>query len=334
MRDAFNNEQASFFYEKNHRLFERLIQEVRFVLINRIEEWDIKLADIVERVKSRESFLEKIARKQYSDLHQVTDFGGVRVVCLFEPDVSQVAAIVNNSFDIDEVVDKIEDLGDDRMGYQGLHFLVRFGANYSGARYDELRGLRCEVQIRTVLQDAWAQISHHLAYKSEASIPRPLQRSINRVSTLLEIAQETFDRVRGLRREYVEEVEAARERESGFLCQPIDHETLLVYTRWKFPDLDVKTSLQEILLADLDRARFRTLQDIDLAVTSASDAVQSYQRENPELFKSGTDYLTKSLGFVDHGFRMKHGFSRKTRDAFDRHADKVVHPTVRGEKEG
>jgi len=312
------------FYAERKPFFDKLVEEVRFVLEAKVEKSGVKLVGIDGRVKPLESFLEKITRKQYKDPHQVSDLAGVRVVCLYEPDLARVANIVAGVFDIDESIDKSELLGVDRMGYQGQHCIVRLEAGYAGPRYDDIRGLPCEIQIRTVLQDAWAQISHHLAYKTEASIPHTLRRAINNVSSLLEVAQEIFDRVRDLRTAYVEEVEAKKGTESDFLLQPIDHETLAAYTKWKFPALPVNTWLQEVLLADLDRTRFETLADIDKAMVSASESVRSYQRENPDWFKFGTDYLTKSLGFVDAGFRKKHGFAERTKDAFKRYADKVI----------
>ena len=98
---------------------------------------------------------------------------------------------------------------------------------------------------------------------------------------------------------------------------------MAAYTKWKFPNLSVRPELQEILLADLDRARFNSLKDIDSAVEAASDAVKCYEAENQDLFQFGTDFITKSLGFVDAAFRQKHGFGERTRKAFERYADKV-----------
>jgi hypothetical protein len=48
------------------------------------------------------------------------------------------------------------------------------------------------VQVRTVLQHAWASISHALQYKQEDDIPRALRRRLARISALLEVADEEF----------------------------------------------------------------------------------------------------------------------------------------------
>lgn len=314
--------QVEGYYDRFRPLFVQVADEVQFALCSTLNRSGIKVAKIEKRVKKRDSFLEKLSRKDYDDPAKITDFAGVRVVCLFGSDLSRVASSVVEKFEVHEEIDKLELLADDKMGYQGRHFVVRFGGRYSGSRYDEIRELPCEIQVRTVLQDAWAQISHYLAYKSEASVPRPLLRSINNLSSLLEVAQESFDRVRDLRQSYIEKVELRKEEGVEFLGQPIDHETLAAYTRWRFPDLPVNALLQEKLLEDLDKSRFKTLADIDNAVNRAAEAVHCYAQENPVVFKTGTDYLTKSLGFVDLSFRNKHGFATRTRSAFTQYADK------------
>jgi putative GTP pyrophosphokinase len=298
--------------------YQGLVDEMIFALKKELGERDVTGAEVVGRAKETESFLEKCQRKEYEDpLAQVTDLAGVRVVCQFTVDVNKASALVDELFTVREKVDKTDELGTDKMGYQGVHYIVELGDRYSGARYDELKDLCAEIQIRTILQDAWAHISHSLAYKSEASIPRAELRELNRVASLLEIAQNIFDRSSTTRREYSAKV-ASVQGTDAFLEQPIDRETVSAYTQWKYPNLPIKHEVQELLIRDLDHSRYRTLSDIDRAVSAARKAVEAYQKEAPQLFQAGTDYITKSLGFVDQLFREKHGFARRTRHAFEK----------------
>jgi putative GTP pyrophosphokinase len=64
----------------------------------------------------------------------------------------------------------------------------------------------------------------------------------------------------------------------------------------------VKENLQELLIKDLDHSRFGRLKDIDDVVVRATDAIEAYRKEAPDLFTFGTDYITKSIGFVDEQF--------------------------------
>ncbi len=59
--------------------------------------------------------------------------------------------------------------------------------------YRGLEDLKAEIQIRTVLMHAWADIEHKLAYKAKEQIPEQFRRKLCQLSALLEIADEQFD---------------------------------------------------------------------------------------------------------------------------------------------
>jgi hypothetical protein len=100
----------------------------------------------------------------------------------------------------------------------------------------------------------------------------------------------------------------------------ITWESLADLTRRLYPLLPVDEFWQTRLLADLDTDSFRSIADIERAHDRARYAVLAYAREAPSLFRSGTDYLTKSLGFVDLCFRARHNWSRPTGGAFQKYA--------------
>ena len=310
-------------YSELRPSFERLVKEVMFAINGELNANKILNTTVTSRVKSFSSLRYKLIRKKYNDpFAEIFDFAGIRIVCRYSQEIDRIKLLLLDLFEFIEEVDKTTDLGTESMGYHGLHVVVRLGNRYSGTRYNGLQDLVFEVQIRTVLQDAWALISHQLAYKSDLSIPMRLKRNLNNVSSLLEIAQYIFDDMHDRQQQYVEEIKN-RLDSPRFLEQPIDSETLTAYTKWKFPDLEVNQVIQELLLADLDHDYFKTLRDIDMSVNAASNAVFAYSRENPNWFKYGTDYITKSLGFTNEAFRAKHNFGKKTREAFLRHMDKV-----------
>lgn len=299
--------------------FEDLIREIEFALRSQLSAISPS-ARVTSRVKDLDSLLGKIRRKSYANpLKEITDLAGVRVVCQFSSEVATAETLVKQTFDVIETVAKAEKLKSDRMGYQATHFIVRLPASSKGPRYDELKDFVCEIQVKTILQDAWAQIDHLLMYKSKESIPERERRELNNVSALLEIAQSIFDRTKETREAYTREVEGKFQRPAEFIDQSIDRETLGAYTRHRFPNLPIDTRVQEILLGDLDRSQYKTLQDVENAIVAAADAVAAYQREAPDLFKAGTDYITKSLGFADDKFRSRHGFASRTRQAFVKH---------------
>lgn len=154
------------------RDYEQLCAEVEYILRKRIADRGIETSSITSRAKTLNSFLEKLQRKHYeSPFEQLTDLAGARVVCLYRSDIAKVADIIRAEFVVAEDVDKLDELGVDQFGYGARHFIVRLGKTSSGARYDDLKNLPCEVQIRTVVQDAWAIIQHHMVYKRESQVP-------------------------------------------------------------------------------------------------------------------------------------------------------------------
>jgi putative GTP pyrophosphokinase len=319
MSEVDDIEAARAEYAQVKPLYERLAQEIRHILETKLADVGLTPVSITARPKAIESFAAKITRKRYtSPLSEMTDLAGARVVCAYESELAKVAEVVEANFDVRERIDKARDLGVDRMGYNGKAFVVTLGTRYARGRYENITSLTCEIQVRTILQDAWAIIDPQLVYKNEESTPDRLRRDLNNVASLLEIAQGIFDSVKEKRAAYVTEIQQKKDDPAAFLAQPLDFDTLIAYTRWKFPNQDVSEKLTQTLLRDINRQDYPTLEQLNAVVDRARVAVAAYQKENPDWFKTGTDFLTKSLGFVDSKFRAKHGFAPRTRAAFNR----------------
>lgn len=150
------------------------------------------------RTKTVESFLEKLARpgKAYSDpLRQITDLVGLRIILYYPSDVDEVSAIWRDQFSVDESssVDKRAELASDQFGYSSVHLVCRLSeGRRTLAEWSPFESTCCEVQVRTVLQHAWASISHALQYKHESDVPAQFKRRLNRLAGLLELADAEF----------------------------------------------------------------------------------------------------------------------------------------------
>lgn len=142
---------------------------------------DIQIHSITRRAKTRESFAAKIRRpdKGYSQLSDVTDLAGVRVTTYFVEDVDHVSRALHDAFAIDQQqsIDRRKFEDPSRFGYSSLHYVARFGGSRAelpeNRRFSELT---FEIQIRSILQHAWAEIEHDLGYKSAGQIPAPIRR--------------------------------------------------------------------------------------------------------------------------------------------------------------
>ncbi|GGK14142.1 GTP pyrophosphokinase [Deinococcus malanensis] len=162
----------------------------------------LKIHHLTARVKRPASLADKLRRKpgRYRVLEDLTDLVGVRVITYFESDVAVVSRLLEDHFEVDwaNSVDKGKVHDPDRFGYMGVHYVLRVPPGPGAV----LPGLRFEVQIRSILQHAWAEIEHDLGYKNREAVPREVRRRFNRLSGLLEMADEEFMALHRLSRDY------------------------------------------------------------------------------------------------------------------------------------
>lgn len=263
---------------------ERLCDEVKHILTTNLKNAKIEYAHIENRAKTLSSFCEKIRRKSckkpFSD---ITDFAGVRVVYLYLSDRDKIEAIIEKEFDILEKVNKVNDEDVERFGYGALHYVAKIKKKHRGARYDDLKTLACEIQVRTILQDAWAIVAHHLSYKQESDIPKELRRRLSALSGLFETADDQFENIRLARNQYQDKVKEDISSKKGIsLEHEINLDNLTAYLNWKFPDRESSgTDLTAELLSELQEYDYGRLVDIDKVVDKTKAAVLKYEKDKP-----------------------------------------------------
>jgi putative GTP pyrophosphokinase len=268
--------------------YEKLCAEVAYILNRELNKAEIEFSTITYRAKSLNSFLEKIQRKSYADpLKEITDFAGVRVVCLYHDDLERLERVIGEYFELVEKIDKLTDRKADQFGYGAIHFVVRLGENASGARYDDLKSLVCEIQTRTVLQDAWAIIDQHLVYKNESNIPTVLRSRLNLLAGNFRRADEEFSSIRAEREDYLREVTDSETDSAQFLENELNLDSFVRYAHWKFPELAIGTNVLDIpfYLKPLTEMKLRTLRELDAIIERASRVYRLY------LEKNGRDFL-------------------------------------------
>jgi putative GTP pyrophosphokinase len=204
-------------YRDSRAGFEAFCDETQRLVERLLEDGGIDVAQIESRTKTVDSFAEKVRRKsgKYADpLAEITDLAALRVIAYFPADVERIGALLEQHFDVDWPNSHRQDAEalSDRFGYRSDHYVVRLSTERTGlpeyARYD---GMRAEIQVRTVMQHAWAAVDHQLRYKNASQLPPELQRRLSKLSALLEVADEQFAALRSeadaMEATYVEEVQ-------------------------------------------------------------------------------------------------------------------------------
>lgn len=256
--------------------FEQLCTEVEYILKKKVSTVSIETSFLGSRAKTLNSFLEKLNRKDYVDpFNQLDDLAGVRVVCLYSSDIPKVIEIIRNEFEIVEEIDKRDELETNKFGYIGNHFIIRLGSNYSGARYDDLRDLRCEIQIRTVVQDAWSIIQHHMVYKKESQVPSSLIRKLNGLAGLFETVDDQFELIRMQRDMYLDSVRESKNAPGDFLENELNYDSLVEFMQWKYGNISDEDA-QEIFSPILDALNdigVTKLKEIEILLKNKEDFV-------------------------------------------------------------
>jgi ppGpp synthetase/RelA/SpoT-type nucleotidyltranferase/Tfp pilus assembly protein PilF len=154
------------------------------------------------RAKAPPSFAEKILRKrnQYTDpLNDMTDLCGARVITHTAAEVQQVAEFIEQRFviDWDNSEDASSRMQTSEFGYRSVHYIVSIDPEQFPDEEipEELIGLKAEIQVRTILEHAWADIGHDVTYKSPFKIPEHFKRRIAAQAATLEAADREFGRI-------------------------------------------------------------------------------------------------------------------------------------------
>lgn len=204
-------------YARRLQTFDALRVEIHDRLAACLDREAIALSQIESRTKSVRSFAEKITSKgKYADpLEEITDLAGLRVIVYYPDDVRAVGAVIDRELTVDWENSNRSGHDDppDRFGYRSDHYIVSLPAS------ERFAGLRAEIQVRTVMQHAWAAVDHEIRYKA-ADLPRDLSRRLFRLSALLELADEQFAGLQLASRE--RSAEYARALEHGDLAVAVD----------------------------------------------------------------------------------------------------------------
>lgn len=205
-------------YLKKHAFFEDLATVVKRILEESLRRAAIPFSSVEARAKDPASFGKKAAtpsdkdptRPKYAEpMRQITDMAGVRVIAYFPNTVREIDGVLMREFRVMERSDKgAELIEDDRFGYLSVHYLVKLSeARSQLPEYESFADAIAEVQVRTILQHAWAEIEHDIQYKSTSVIPTEIRRRFMSLAGLLEIADREFQAIQNADKKLTQEAQ-------------------------------------------------------------------------------------------------------------------------------
>jgi ppGpp synthetase/RelA/SpoT-type nucleotidyltranferase len=269
-------------YARVRSNFQEFAFVIRSVLRDAIERKQLKVHSVEARAKSLESFGEKSmtpsetdpsAPKYEDPIKDMTDLAAVRAITFFPRTVGEVDACIREEFSVIEQVDHTQLLQqEDRLGYQSVHYLIQLtGRRTSLPEYQRFAGLTAEIQVRTVLQHAWAEIEHDIQYKSAVTIPTEIKRRFMSLAGLLEIADREFQAIQDSDASMREDARASL-RKGDFANVEITPDALRAYLDKKYgPDDRMSHYNYDWNARLLRRLGFTDFRQVDECISAFDD---------------------------------------------------------------
>lgn len=289
-------------------VYEQMVKVIPEKLKEFFSEAGIIVAAVEHRVKKENSLAGKLQLKgsKYNSVHDVTDIVGIRVITFYTDDVDKVASVLERLFEIDweNSIDKRKAHEIDSFGYLSLHYICRMPeSTYNDPKQPELNQIRFEVQMRTVLQHAWANMNHDTGYKSGVEIPKVYKRNLSRLAGMLELVDDEFSRIRHELADYRRQVQSLVA--SGNLSEVLlDGDSFQSYLQiGPFDALTRRIAsinqaeIQQVNLSPFlrlfENMGFKTLGDIDALVKNYFEA--AYQIACFQIGLTDIDILSSSV---------------------------------------
>jgi ppGpp synthetase/RelA/SpoT-type nucleotidyltranferase len=185
-------------YRSNHDLYVKAAAEAKKQVEDALAGQSLNIHLIEARAKDPDSVAEKVERQKYGRPSQrFDDLIGVRIITLFDHSVSDVAKRLRPRFNVDNnrSSDKTANLTLRQVGYRSHHLVVRTRNPGLAPVGDILRATFIEIQIRSVISHAWAEIEHSLRYKIGEGIPPELARRFDALAGTLELVDREFSAI-------------------------------------------------------------------------------------------------------------------------------------------
>lgn len=297
----------------SYNKYKPLLQSILLCIENKIKT-SLKMESVPSykaRVKSFNSFYKKLLRIRPPSLGKqempvLTDLMGIRIICPFLEDLTIVENQLKKMFGIVEIERKGQGRTFSEFGYESIHILLEIPEeikNQVENEFPELKvpnGLVCEIQVRTILQDAWAEVEHELVYKSEFSpFDLPLRRKLASTNASLSLADIIFQEIRDYQNKLNRELDFRRtnfyEQADILSHQRMDDEL--------FSDTEESSSSEKEIINPTMQYVHGTIDDMILDAIHAhnSGELEKAQHIYSQILNANPNEIVKSVIYKHRG---------------------------------
>ena len=166
--------------------FVRELLEIRLSHLARRKKMKVDLYGVQARWKKVDSLKDKLLTDEYPndfDAKKMIDLVGARVIGYSKYDVENIVELIKDNFTVHKIKDTQVPLGETETGYQSIHIIASLKGGYSVAsqqeKFEKFENIQFEIQVRTLLQEAWAAVNHKKSYRYKGFLSGKTKRKLN-----------------------------------------------------------------------------------------------------------------------------------------------------------
>jgi len=263
-------------YKKERQFYLQLCDEVTARLKEKLEENNVLYNDISYRAKEIDSFKDKCYKTKYSSpMNEIYDMAGVRVTTYTTAEVKKIKAIIEATFivDVEHCSDKSETIEVDRFGYISVHYIAEFKEDSKVTAFDLYKGMKFEIQVRTLLQHAWSEVEHDRNYKFNGVLPKDLKRRFYRLAGILELVDDEFESLAIDVEKYKHDVEGKEDKKE--LEVLLSHKAISTYFSQIYEEDVIFDNSDDEVIRYLAEFGIKTIGDLDQLYESVCEDIVS-----------------------------------------------------------
>ncbi len=161
----------------------------------------VKMEDLVKEIIIQNNIpyyrIESRMDEQQTKTGEHVYIPAIRVITYFEDTVTKISEVLSSEFDVNKErsIDK-KKLRSDNLSYKQVQYVAALKQERQElTEYKRLGTTKFEIQVCSMLQDAWSGIEKELGYDN-ATFPEEMKRDFYRVGALLEMADLEFLKIR------------------------------------------------------------------------------------------------------------------------------------------
>jgi ppGpp synthetase/RelA/SpoT-type nucleotidyltranferase len=192
------------------------------------------------RAKEIDSLIRKLIAKPHHSYESLGDKCGARIIVRYKTEIDAVLKVAQELFELGKPDHKVDTLPPDKVGYLSTHVDVRLYENDAKAVEFPPQRFSGELQVRTLAQHLWSEMSHDTVYKNDETLI-PLSNEFKRrvfvLAGTIELADNEFTRL-GREMPQTPEVEVLKALQRHFYkltARPADVELSLSAIAWLYP---------------------------------------------------------------------------------------------------